>query len=234
MTSRPAINHACARSASYPSYVSFDGLVDVERLRALDGILRERISEHISRQKETLFLNQHRLEASSPHEPGVREIWLRRTKPGVPYDYLDIDRTDLWEWADDVAKFAPLLNFINELPFDSLGRILIIYDDAGNSVPAHRDHTAEDVCHDFIWFRTALNKPFYLLNNVTGDKSYVEGYSAWFDTVNQYHGSDAGEGLTFSLRVDGHFTAELRSRIPFYRADLAASPAICAANGGIH
>jgi hypothetical protein len=58
-------------------------------------------------------------------------------------------------------------------------------------VRAHRNHESAEVCHDFIWFRTNLRKPFYLLNPTTGEKLYVEGYSAWFDTVNQYHGGDA-------------------------------------------
>jgi hypothetical protein len=53
-----------------------------------------------------------------------------------------------------------------------------------------------------------------MLNHETGEKRYVESYSAWFDTVNQFHGTDPGEGLTFSIRVDGSFTDEFRQRIP--------------------
>ena len=30
------------------------------------------------------------------------------------------------------------------------------------------------------------DKPFYMLNCDTGEKKYVEGYTAWFDSVNQF------------------------------------------------
>ena len=106
------------------------------------------------------------------------------------------------------------MDFIRTLPFEATGRRLIIYDDAGTSVPAHRDHLNADICHVFIWFRTNLRKPFYVLAPGTGQKLYVESYSAWFDTVNQFHGSDPGEGLSFSIRVDGRFTTEFRRLAP--------------------
>jgi hypothetical protein len=75
-----------------------------------------------------------------------------------------------------------------------------------------------------------LKKPFYLLNPETREKQYVQSYSGWFDTVNQFHGSDAAEGLTFSIRVDGTFTDEFRKQIPWMPLDnRAATPAAWAA-----
>jgi hypothetical protein len=44
-----------------------------------------------------------------------------------------------------------------------------------------------------------------MLNHLTNEKLYVESYSAWFDSVNQYHGSDSIDGLSFSIRVGRHF-----------------------------
>jgi hypothetical protein len=47
--------------------------------------------------------------------------------------------------------------------------------------------------------------------------------------VNQFHGTDPGEGLTFSIRVDGSFTDEFRKRIPTPPAENRAStPALWA------
>jgi hypothetical protein len=127
------------------------------------------------------------------------------------------------------------MRFVRTLPFESLGRVLLIFDDSGLCVPAHRDHEATNICHDFIWFRTNLKKPFYVLNQNTGEKKYVEGYTAWFDTVNQYHGSDAAEGLNFSFRVDGRFNRELKRKIPYFEKNPAATPSIWAkSTGGIH
>ena len=103
-----------------------------------------------------------------------------------------------------------------------------MYDDIDRPVTAHRDHTDVDVCHEFIWFRSNLRKPFYMLNQHTNEKLYVASYSAWFDTVNQFHGTDACPGISFSIRVDGVFTDEFRKRIPVPAGNLAAAPALWA------
>jgi hypothetical protein len=120
------------------------------------------------------------------------------------------------------------MDFIATLPFRETGRMLIMYDDVCRPVPAHRDHTDTEKCHDFIWFRTNLNKPFFMLNHRTQEKLYVESYSAWFDTVNQFHGTDPAEGLSFSVRVDGRFSDEFRRRIPTPEYNLASTPALWA------
>lgn len=217
----------------YPSYKSFDDFIDLERLLDLNDYLETKIARRARLGKDDLFVNAHCLDDAAPYQPGVREIWLKRTVPGTPYDYLDINRTDLWRETPDANEFADLMQFIETLPFESTGRILLIYDLGGHAVPAHRDHESSDVCHDFIWFRTNLRKPFYVLNPATNRKLHIEGFSAWFDTVNQYHGSDATEDvLTFSFRVDGHFTAEFRKSIPYQTVNAAATPAAWAAIAG--
>lgn len=216
------------RRIVYPSYKSFDEFIDVERLRALDQYVADGIRRRIETQKEDFFINYYRLDKQAPYQPGVREIWLSRTKPGTPYDYLDLDQTDLWERTEAAQEFTLLTDFIETLPFKTLGRMLIIYDDAGLSVPAHRDHVETDVCHEFLWFRTNLKKPFYVLNHETDQKKYVESYSAWFDSVNQFHGSDAAAGLSFSIRVDGAFTDEFKKQIPVPEFNQASTPALWA------
>ena len=209
----------------YPCYKSFDELIDLEQLKSLNDYIIERISNNIQREKDSLFCNEHRLNSSTPYKPGVREIWLTQTKAGVPYDYLDLNKPELWHPTAAAEEFPELMNFISGLPFKATGRILIIYDNTGAEVPAHRDHLETDVCHEFLWFRTNKNKPFYMLNHKTGEKLYVDSYSAWFDSVNQFHGSDAGEGLSFSFRVDGLFSDELRKRIPKPEFNNASTPA---------
>ncbi|HEX8707046.1 MAG TPA: hypothetical protein VF723_02190, partial [Pyrinomonadaceae bacterium] len=208
------IEQAADPRITYPCYKSFDEFIDVERLKSLDGYISERIREHIRTARDDYFLNLHRLKSSTPEVPGVREIWLTRTRRGVPYNYLDLNRPELWQQTPAAEEFRPLMEFIETLPFKATGRMLIIYDEAGTPVPAHRDHLSPELCHEFIWFRTNLDKPFYMLNHKTDERLYVETYSAWFDTVNQFHGSDPQDGLSFSIRVDGHFTDEFKRRIP--------------------
>lgn len=209
----------------YPSYKSFDGFIDVEKLKALDGYLIEKIKQHRGLSLPDFFLNEHRLDANAPHQPGAREVWLTKTKPGTLYNYLDLNKPELWQRTEWAADFSLLMDFIATLPFYQTGRILIIYDDQGLEVPAHRDHLNTEICHDFIWFRTNLTKPFYMLNQNTGEKIYVSSYSAWFDTVNQFHGSDAKPGLSFSIRVDGIFERRFSSTIPRPASNPSSTPA---------
>ncbi|HEX8709857.1 MAG TPA: hypothetical protein VF723_16570, partial [Pyrinomonadaceae bacterium] len=201
------------RRISYPCYKSFDEFLDVERLKSLDGYLKQRIAEHMRAQKDIQFYTgPFRLENSGPDRPGSRMIYLAKSR--LPDNYYDLDRTELWELTEEAANFPLLMEFIETLPFKATGRMLIMYDDVARPVTPHRDHASPELCHEFIWFRTNLDKPFYMLNNETNEKLYVETYSAWFDTVNQFHGSDPQDGLSFSIRVDGHFTDEFKRRIP--------------------
>lgn len=200
-------------SIFYPSYKSFDEFIDIERLRSLDGYMMQRIKRHIQTQEDLKFYTgPYCLENNAPIRPGSRMIYLAYSE--LPDSYFDLDKTELWHPTIYANEFALLMDFVKTLPFEATGRMLIIYDDARREVPAHRDHIETDICHEFLWFRTNLKKPLYMLNEQTKEKKYVDGYTAWFDTVNQYHGSDAQEGLTFSIRIDGKFTDEFRAKIP--------------------
>lgn len=210
----------------YPCYKSFDELIDVEVLKSLNDYITERIERHIKAESDSFFWNQYRLDSNAPDKPGVREIWLTETKLGVPYNYQDLNKPELWQPTEAAEEFSEVMRFVSLLPFKAIGRTLIIYDNTGSEVPAHRDHLETEICHEFIWFRTNKNKPFYMLNHKTGEKLYVDSYSAWFDSVNQFHGCDAGDGLSFSFRVDGVFSDELRGKIPKPEFNKASMPAL--------
>jgi hypothetical protein len=146
-----------------------------------------------------------------------------------PDSYFDLDKTELWHPTAEAKEFALLMEFIRTLPFKSTGRMLIVYDRELRPVPAHRDHMEPEVCHDFIWFRTNRKKPLYMLDHLSGKKTYVESYSAWFDSVNQFHGSEGYDGLSFSIRVDGIFSDGFRQQIPVPPYNAASTPSLWAA-----
>lgn len=212
----------------YPSYVDLDGFIDVARLKSLNDFMIERLKHHRRAGADSFFLNQHRLDAGSAYQPGVREIWLSELAPGVSYDYLDLDNPGVWRPSIASREFAPLMDFLALLPFAATGRIIIIYDFEGNAVPAHRDHVEQNICNEFFWLRTNLHKRFYMLNPERAEKLYVESYSAWFDTVGQYHGAEASNALTFSIRVDGVFSDGFRRQIPFPAQRRSCTPALWA------
>lgn len=215
---------------SYPSYKSFDEFVDLDALKALDGYVRSRVERRLAAEQDRRFYTgPFLLDPSAADRPGTRMIYLSRSTRAD--DYYDLNNPDVWEPTKEAEEFSALMGFINKLPFRRTGRILIIYDDAPRPVSAHRDHDDIGLCHEFIWFRTNLDKPFYMLNPDTGEKRYVQSHCAWFDTVNQFHGGDGRDGLTFSMRVDGVFDDDFRRRIPVPADNPAAAPALWAALG---
>lgn len=208
---------------SYPSYKSFDEFIDIERLRSLDGYLTKKIKQRLQSDQDLKFYTgPYKLNGENPDRPGSRMIYLAYSE--LPDSYFDLDRTEIWHPTVHAQEFALLMDFIKTLPFQATGRMLIMYDNVARQVPAHRDHIETEICHEFLWFRTSLRKPFFMLNQKTGEKKYVEGHSAWFDSVNQFHGSDAYDGLSFSIRVDGKFTDEFRDSIPKPEFNLASTP----------
>jgi hypothetical protein len=215
---------------TYPSYKSLDEFVDVDALKALDGYVRSRIEQRLAAERDRRFYTgPFLLDPSAADRPGTRMIYLSRSRR--PDDYYDLDRTELWEPTEEAEEFSALMAFIATLPFRHTGRMLIMYDDVARPVSAHRDHDSVDLCHEFVWFRTNLDKPFYMLDPGSGAKRYVEAYCAWFDTVNQFHGSDARDGLTFSIRVDGVFDDTFRRRIPVPARNRASIPSLWASLG---
>jgi hypothetical protein len=214
-------------SARYPCYVDLDQFIDVARLEALDGEIRAGLKRRLAAARDLAFYTgPFVLGEGAKTLPGSRLVYLAQS--AREENYYDLDDTSLWRRAPDADAFPGLMDFIATLPFESTGRMIIMYDDSGRAVTAHRDHDSPELCHEFIWFRTSFAKPFYMLEPETGEKLYVRSHAAWFDTVNQFHGADASGGLSFSIRVDGRFTEEFRSRIPFPQVNRSAAAALWA------
>jgi hypothetical protein len=212
---------------SYPCYKSLDEYVDVERLKSLDAYLRERIVKHLKGGTSAEFYTGvFKRYAFSPAKPGSREIPLTVSKR--PFEYHDLNKSQFWEPSKHASEFAELMDFIATLPFKTTARMLIICDPQGRAVTAHRDHANPNAKHEFVWFRSNLDKPFYMQDSRSRRKVYVDSYSAWFDTVNQYHGAESGNTLTFSLRVDGVFSDEFRQPIPIPVCNPASTAALWA------
>lgn len=212
----------------YPSYVDLDPFIDVEQLTGLDSFISERLLARLAAANDRRFYTgPFLLDADDADRPGTRMVYLSQSRE--PEDYYDLNRTELWEPTTDAVEFAPLMDFIASLPFRGTARMLIMYDAEGRSVSAHKDHDSQELCHEFIWFRTNLRKPFYMLDPQSGAQLYVSSHAAWFDTVNQFHGADASGDLAFSIRVDGVFTDEFRAQIPWPETNRAAAPSLWSA-----
>ena len=211
----------------YPSYVDLDPMIDLARIKGLDGYIRERLERRLADERDLAFYTgPFVLAGGAPTLPGSKLISLSRSDR--PEEYYDLDSSERWSASEESAQFPELMEFIATLPFAATARMLIMYDPEGRAVTAHRDHDSIDLCHEFMWLRTNLDKPFYVLDPDTGDRSYIAGHSAWFDTVNQYHGADATGELAWSIRIDGRFTDEFRAAIPDAPANRASRAALWA------
>ena len=217
---------------SYPSYKSLDAFVDVERLQALDARITEVLVQRlVELEDEKFYTGILTRKLRGKRLPGSRIMHLK--KSDRPYTYFDLEQPDRWSQTADAAELPELMDFIATLPFERTTRMMIMYDASGSAVTAHRDHAETGLCHEFVWFRTNLRKPFYVLDPRTGRKRYVESHTAWFDTTNQFHGADAAPGLSFSIRVDGSWTPEFRRRIPVPADNIAATPSLWACIGDV-
>ncbi|MDQ6809169.1 MAG: hypothetical protein M3Z64_07070 [Verrucomicrobiota bacterium] len=211
----------------YPSYKSFDEFIDTAWLRSLDRYVTERIERRLAAQQDLQFYTgPFRLSEKAPDKPGSKMVYL--SQPKGEDNYYNLDKPEAWEPGEGATEFSELMDFIATLPFKATGRMIIMYDPEGRAVTAHRDHISYDLLHEFIWFRTNLRKPFYMLNENTGEKQYVESHSAWFDSVNQFHGGDATGELAISIRVDGQFSDSFKARIPMPAQNRASAPSLWA------
>lgn len=210
----------------YPCYKSMDEYIDIQQLLSLDKPLTAAIQNYIN----TTDYRQMPFRTG----PMTLKFWGRKitganlialTEHIAEYSYLEISDPDKWRPSKHATQFDFLLKFIQTLPFKRTARIMLIFDIDGQGVTAHRDHCMQDVCHEFIWFSSNLKKKFYVYNKFTQEKLYITSHSAWFDTVNQFHGAEAVPGLNFSVRVDGEFTDEFRKKIPQPAFNLASTPA---------
>ncbi|MBA3881689.1 MAG: hypothetical protein H0X73_03010 [Chthoniobacterales bacterium] len=211
----------------YPSYKSLDEFIDVEWLKSLDGYVTDRIQRRVDQQQDIQFYTgPFTFAEKAPVKPGSKMVYL--SQPKGEDDYYDLNNPDAWEAAAGATEFSELMDFVRTLPFKATARMLIMYDPEGRAVTAHRDHVSCNLCHEFIWFRTNLRKPFYMLNENTGEKRYVTSHSAWFDSVNQFHGGDATGELAISIRVDGLFSEDFKATIPVPEYNLASTPSFWA------
>ena len=81
---------------TYPSYRSFDGIIDVEWLKSLDGYLIEKIRQQLQLTDQERFNSgPFKLKFWQRAVPGALIVPL--TKSVSPYRYLDLDKPELWE-----------------------------------------------------------------------------------------------------------------------------------------
>lgn len=120
------------------------------------------------------------------------------------------------ELSNVAAYFPSLIKWIDNLDiFSFIGRAYIVSIESGGLSFEHTDLPADPTnptISDFIHIRPDLVRPFYVYDNDTKEKHYIKTRVGWFNDKD-VHGGDVVNETSYSLRIDGIFTDEFRTRI---------------------
>ena len=136
----------------------------------------------------------------------------------VPYDLEGIKNQQLFEQLQlkiyNVGFYLPLKNeykyndsfkyfkfmedFFDNLPFKRIKKILLMVLPAGCETVIHRDPLRDR----FIYLRPDLSKDFFIFDETTKQKHYVNSLAAEWD-FDAWHGADATPYATYSIKVAG-------------------------------
>lgn len=144
------------------------------------------------------------------------------------YSYhFPIDFTAGWRKSNPLHGIQPcsgyfpkVIEWVNGLVdqnvFSHIGRAAFFLQEAGGISFEHKDPSVDpefpEVLSEFIHIRPNLNRPFYVRDNTTLEKHYINtciGY--WNDQ--DFHGGDPVMEPSYAFRVDGIFTDEFRKKI---------------------
>jgi hypothetical protein len=140
----------------------------------------------------------------------------------VIYDFKDGWREDSTIKGQQAAAeyFPGVVSWINELVeqqvFSHIGRATFFVQEAGGISFEHHDPSVDpekpDVTSEFIHVRPSLDRPFYVRDSETLEKFYIETRAGYWNDQD-YHGGDPVPKPTYSLRIDGTFTAQFKEKI---------------------
>lgn len=117
------------------------------------------------------------------------------------------DHISNWE------KLSFLRPWFNQLPFDSIGRVLFFVTQGQGRGPIHRDyfHDREPHKNEFIYVQLA-NKKLFLFDEVTGESVEILSRASFFNE-RDYHYTEQINGEGVALRIDGVFNSSLKEKI---------------------
>ena len=111
--------------------------------------------------------------------------------------------------------FPKLVNFIENLPIEAVGRVMIMGIDANKTVTTHIDTQFLAGAPAIPEYDRLLNicfgdkKHMYRYNPNTKKKDYYTGRINWID-VSDWHGIDPSPTFTYSVRVDAKLNNKFR------------------------
>lgn len=144
-------------------------------------------------------------------------IYIRDNKRIESTGLINKHKSEDCNWTDNSKHFTSLIELTTKLPFKSIGRILIFLTESNNSTVPHFDgrYQNDRPNDDFIWFTTkSSTKNIFIMDATTLEKHYPEEEKKfiWFNEMD-YHGTDAVDHFSFSIRIDGIFDKEIKKSL---------------------
>jgi hypothetical protein len=117
-----------------------------------------------------------------------------------------------WYPADNLRHFPLLQQWIkNSGIFKETGRQIIFIQIQGSNTPEHVDQNFDAIpaeykrAPEFLWITEKDGKKLFVNNTETGN-------IVWFNSFKPHYTAPA-DGLRWSLRIDGYFTDEFKSKL---------------------
>src|SRR5262245_7907291 len=208
-----------------PGGCEAEALVDYQEvIRGLDdagfatfrGLADDPTSIDASRRRELEFGEERELPLSAR-----QMLWLKmRHRVYFPWKvYAELIPNQRWEDKCDPAgkRFTrraeallpKTLAFVRQLPFQHVGRCNVMGLEAHDHGTVHRDGVpaAGRAPDPFLTLCPRGDKRLYVRDARSGERVLVQGRVVWFND-HDYHGVLADPFFSYSIRVDGPFTAE--------------------------
>jgi hypothetical protein len=125
-----------------------------------------------------------------------------------------ISREPIADYFPEVMKWINSL--IDQKVFSHIGRATFFVQDSGGMSFEHFDESVDpnypEITSEFVHLRQTLNRPFYVRDQETLEKTYIDSKVAYWNDQD-FHGGDPVLIPTYSFRIDGVFTEEFRNKI---------------------
>jgi hypothetical protein len=145
-------------------------------------------------------------------------VYLREAKKDIPgiEAYKKKMNPDFFEWTDHIKYFPELEEWLKNLigpVFKSYGRILFFIHEHDCELLLHRDGIMYyPHKNEFLWLNPMKKKSFYVLDENTNTRHYVDSPVVFFNDLDQ-HGGDKSNVMTWSLRIDGEFSETFKANL---------------------
>lgn len=137
------------------------------------------------------------------------------------YEAIYQKKTEPSEWLPFISHFPILKKFVESLPFNYVGYVMIFKSNAQHPVLIHRDYYPTNHTVNFINFKLDHRpRPFFLYDMNSKKKSYINSdYRSYFFNEIDPHGMDAEAYSGLTLRVEGQFQQSFKDQIGLNYSD---------------